>query len=722
MDILQAAQEIEHLRALYDARQITPETFMQAVNQLQINDAAGYYWHVDGATLRWYRYDGQAWVEQAPPLPPAPPPPQAPQVSWVPQTEPFSAEDYPATIKAVPGEDFPGLSDISPQDGFPAADQAAPVELYPQTLKYVPGENAAAQANYPPQGYAPQAGYYAPPAGATTPAPARGMPRMWLWVGLGVVVLVVLVVAGLIISGVFSPSKGGGTPLFPPPIASATETPRLALSATLAAAATQPATATRAVTASAAVTATRTAMATAAPATATSRPQATAAPAATATRAVAAPTATLAAANFLNAGGPWLISQDQNNLYLIQSNRADAINAEKVVGLTQLSSMIAPRGGHIAFITAPDPAVMKSFKLTIYNLVTQKVEKVIPLSTLKTEPSASASVGDNAFEAMRAVSGPNSLAWSEDGRQLAFVGAQDGPSADIYLYSLDTQKVIRLSDGPSQAYNPSWSPDGKYVVQFGVSSFGTGAGFSMVGAWASPANNSAAIELYKPSSSGEVSLGWANANTFLVYSFNPVCGLYNLRAVNIAPLKVTVLFSGCFNHAAFDRASGTIYLGVTQGQADLCSCGKKVNRGLYQLKLDGTLTPLNSTDISTVAWLPGAAAIWGKGDAAGVAYGQGKAIALPANLPDVEPQVAAGGKAWAWPSGNAAKPGLWMGLPQTGVAQTFEGAISAAAWNPTGTALLFISKDKLYAAPAPANKPQMLLTVPAATELIWVMP
>lgn len=56
------------------------------------------------------------------------------------------------------------------------------------------------------------------------------------------------------------------------------------------------------------------------------------------------------------------------------------------------------------------------------------------------------------------------LAWSPDGRTLAFVGAMDGDSVDVYAYDIITGQITRLTDGPLQAYNLSWSPDGQYVI------------------------------------------------------------------------------------------------------------------------------------------------------------------------------------------------------------------------------------------------------------------
>jgi hypothetical protein len=279
--------------------------------------------------------------------------------------------------------------------------------------------------------------------------------------------------------------------------------------------------------------------------------------------------------------------------------------------------------------------------------------------------------------------------------------------------------VTRLTDGPSQAYAPTWSPDGKVIIQFGASGFGTGAGIAMLGAWATQADSGTSIELYKPKSSGEIGLGWADANTFLVYSFSPACGLYNLRAVNIQPLKVTQLFSGCFGAADFDAASGNIVLGITQAQTNLCSCGTKVNGGLYLLKLDGSLKRLDANDMGAVAYLNTMGVIWGAGDKGALAFTPaGKNVALPGGVPKSEPLAAPGGKAWAWRD----VAGLWIGSPGADAPKVSDLGVSAWAWNANGTALLFLNKDRLYAASAPAYQPVALGSTSAASVIGWAAP
>ena len=65
------------LRARWEAGALTESEFLDAVDQLRLQDAAGVWWQIraDGAWLRW---DGEQWVEagRPPQAAPAPPPPE----------------------------------------------------------------------------------------------------------------------------------------------------------------------------------------------------------------------------------------------------------------------------------------------------------------------------------------------------------------------------------------------------------------------------------------------------------------------------------------------------------------------------------------------------------------------------------------------------------------------------------------------------------------------
>ena len=616
MDILQANQEIQRLREMFAAGQITPDSFTQAVNQLQIVDAAGSFWHVDGASLRWYHYEGQTWVERTPPVPP-----------------PYPAPGYrPAQTQPIP---------------------------------------------------------------AQRPAANSGLSQ---WITLGVIGLVVVVT--LVIFG----------PRLLAPVPSPTSTSVAAVPTT------QP---------QDKPTPTPT-QETAVPTQKPTLPAATpTAPAATPTLEATLPSTAPSAADILSLKGPWLLSKDNDNVYWILPEGSITLNADKVVSPFAVEDMLSPSGGYVAFITSGAPDGMHHLKLNIYSLSTKAMLAEIALTSPQTEPGPDIGPGDPPFEALRSITDFTSLAWSPDGRQLAFTGFMDGPSSDLYLYTLKSDEVTRLTDEPSQTFEPSWSPDGKYIVQFGATAFGTGAGFSMSGAWATRPDSGASIELYTPHSSEEVGLGWAGANTFLVYSFSPACDNFNLRAVDIEPLKVRTVFGGCFNAIDFAPSSVSVILGIVQDTADNCVCGDKIDSGLYLVKLDGSYQRLDPANFFQASWIKGASVAWGMSDKGVVAaFNQaGEAVALPAGVPVGFPLAAPGGKVWAWPVDTiGVVPGLWVGPPGGAAPMVSKLPVSSAVWNESGTTLVFLSGDTLYAAVAPQYAPVALLQVSSPGRLAWVAP
>ncbi len=55
------------------------------------------------------------------------------------------------------------------------------------------------------------------------------------------------------------------------------------------------------------------------------------------------------------------------------------------------------------------------------------------------------------------------LAWSPDGRYLAFTSSEPGPAYDIYLYDTATHDLSRLTENGG-SFNPVWSPDGTLLA------------------------------------------------------------------------------------------------------------------------------------------------------------------------------------------------------------------------------------------------------------------
>ncbi len=71
MNFEEARAEYERLRRGYDAGAMAPGEYARRVQALQVRDAGGGYWAIDGATGGWlrYDYDHRAWVPGQPPAP-----------------------------------------------------------------------------------------------------------------------------------------------------------------------------------------------------------------------------------------------------------------------------------------------------------------------------------------------------------------------------------------------------------------------------------------------------------------------------------------------------------------------------------------------------------------------------------------------------------------------------------------------------------------------------
>jgi hypothetical protein len=97
MDFKQTQQAFTRLKDQFEQGSITAEEFETRVNEMVVTDSAGVLWQIGVSSGKWYRFDGQNWVEDVPPgvNPPviqsAPIPPPPPQLVPVgPPSKPFN--------------------------------------------------------------------------------------------------------------------------------------------------------------------------------------------------------------------------------------------------------------------------------------------------------------------------------------------------------------------------------------------------------------------------------------------------------------------------------------------------------------------------------------------------------------------------------------------------------------------------------------------------------
>lgn len=395
--------------------------------------------------------------------------------------------------------------------------------------------------------------------------------------------------------------------------------------------------------------------------------------------------------------GPWLVFSTPEGLFAINPDGS---------GLTQFyfgpintawarQIIVSPHGGFLAYL------VGESYDATL------RINQ-FPHRTLITETPLLSYSDELEMDAMRAIVEQHSMAFSPDGQSLAFMGAMEGTTSDLYLYLLDTYKITRLTDGPSQAYQPVWSPDGKYIVHTGVIAFGTGAGYSMAGIWASQAETADAINLYDPSASGsEKIIGWIDEQTFVVYSWDIMCGSGNLRTFNIETQESSELWTESFRAVAFDPVNKVAVLISNDGD-----CSPDDGSGLYLVPTNGNLSFrfLEFTG-SQIIWSDNAnlflvSGVLGSGVIAVDSNGQfidldmpQGAIAFPAVAPDYRDLAWWGDSLWI---------GSLLGSIDNPPQVIFNEPVYTATWTPDGKSVIFFADSGLFIANRPDYVPILI--------------
>jgi len=146
--------------------------------------------------------------------------------------------------------------------------------------------------------------------------------------------------------------------------------------------------------------------------------------------------------------------------------------------------------------------------------------------------------------------------WSPNGRYLAFVGAIEGPSTDVYVYDSKIDIIKRLTDGPNQVGEFFWSPNSKWIIHEEISDF---HGWVVESIWAaSPANDEVRWLFSPDSKNSQRLLGWVNDDQFITYEHS-MYGEGNLNLVSTQDGIGPTLFPGIFHDdIAIDPDSGTI--------------------------------------------------------------------------------------------------------------------------------------------------------------------
>ncbi len=353
-------------------------------------------------------------------------------------------------------------------------------------------------------------------------------------------------------------------------------------------------------------------------------------------------------------------------------------------------------------------------KLNIISLFGRGQFVSLPLTSPETEPGT-----EFPSDIIRAMVERKSFAWSPDGRRLAYIGAAQGTSADLYVYSRASREITQLTDGPDQAYDPVWSPDGKWIVHAAAAGFGTGAGISVTGVYAAHADDSGVATLYPVPqfSGGEDFLGWLNDHTLAARSWFITCGPSDLRLADLDTPKVEFLLDGCVSAAAV--GAGSVLFAQS---TDTAMFDQNPKPGLWiylSTNSGGTLRQLSKADIREI--------VWAEGSKTFLALASDNTLyeVLPTGLIRVLaenqrqiPMVSPTGLFWAM----ADETGVWAGKYGQAMSQIFTGQISPnqILFTPPDDTLYFLdAAGNLYSARESDWAPALLARnlTPASSEL-----
>ncbi|MFN2304795.1 MAG: hypothetical protein ACK2TV_13780, partial [Anaerolineales bacterium] len=265
----------------------------------------------------------------------------------------------------------------------------------------------------------------------------------------------------------------------------------------------------------------------------------------------------------VTADGPWLVypapGGDGVQAYDVEAETILEITLPEPIYTADLQAGLSPSGKRL-IIRAGSPLNTDELALYEINLPSTEVTKLTPLLSLTLQRRIVNQIGTLANQTFDVVTRPDGLAWSPNGRFLAFTAALDNDSSDLYVFDTLNDRIERLNGVYSQNTSPFWSPGSNWLVSQELGNLANTEGLrsEVVSGLRVPGYDDQ-NSLYSPplGSLNEVFVGWINASNFISYSLTDE-GPHLLRQVNVDKPSEKVIFEGFFDGVAFDPYSGSL--------------------------------------------------------------------------------------------------------------------------------------------------------------------
>jgi len=433
--------------------------------------------------------------------------------------------------------------------------------------------------------------------------------------------------------------------------------------------------------------------------------------------------------------GPWLIFANDDGFWLVNHQGDEVVFLPEFQDYWPYDWVASPQGGLVAFVLG-EPTYVKYLKV----LSIQDYTFLLSIDLLGyegEEPTFSDEMDAYLYAGDRHAALGHSV-WSSDGSKLAFVGSQEGPTPDVYVYDVGANEVTRLTNGPTHATSLYWSPDDKYIYHAGVEIMHEGSSGRGRTGWtfyAARADGSGVTTVFRSEIEGRVDqfvIGWYSDTQVLMDSAFWWCGEFDLRLVDIESGKQVSIWPDRYDTIGYNPEDKTALVWVSEELYSGEDCGPTQEGGLFLVSIpDGKREKVEGLkEDDMVGWIDWNEAvskyILNMYTISGMLTNDG----ILENISKRKPIISPDGTMTAWVGFKGESLGV---LNQEGTLIEITEHVKHPTWSPDGLRLFFFSEDEshdfynLYMAEAPDFKPVLVaenvykwhLTrgIPA-----WVMP
>lgn len=419
----------------------------------------------------------------------------------------------------------------------------------------------------------------------------------------------------------------------------------------------------------------------------------------------------------LNPSGPYIIYGGAGGIWISNPDGSFLTKITDLpIDLDDLHRAISPSGDRMALIVSNDTGL----DLVEVEIPGGETKNVAHLLSITNDELISNPLSQKAFAAY-AIRDYDNVAWQPgEGQLLAFMGALNGPTSDLYLYDPQSGESTQLTSGPAQGVFPNWSPDGKYILHYGVSWRGPFGGAiighdHLDGVWAVRAADGEVITLPIPKSVGFNFVGWQDEGHYLTYDSGDDCAR-NLRSVDVVTGKATPIMEPSFYYyIARSPENGAFLFSGSEG------CVDSPGEGIFLL-MPGETTPARLADKRAweVDWMPEDNVFYAYPEALFSADGSTR-YAPPVYDKSYQPAISQKGyEAWEVIENQTGR--VEVKVPGADWETILDGSVEELIWDPaTGETLLIALCDgSLYAALYPDFAPRQIGNVDGVRQVIWL--